>query len=169
MAPRKSTKKIETNEEAFAQAQEAQAELADKPLGPAQPDPIVAATDTARETEEKSSAADLEVRLPQMAAGPTIVVKANPETPSPQSVNASLSEVSGPPVTKLTVTDADDNEQVATLPPDDAALLSQRTLAQQPDHPNFTSKGHWSNPNYDVGLSDEEREKNEKEYAARVG
>jgi len=113
--------------------------------------------------EEEISPADLEVAL--APGGPPIQKKVNPETPSQQQVDAAVSEIPGPPVTKVTV--ETDEESVYDLRPDDAALISQRVTSDAA-HPAHTSKGHWSNPLLG-DATDEEREANEKAYASRFG
>ncbi len=118
--------------------------------------------------EAKATPADLELRLPQGAVGPPIIRKVNPETPTPQQVVAAVGETTGHPEVTAFVTDADGNEFDAQLTPSDAATVAQRALSAQPQHPAFTSQGHWSNPNFPVEMTDEQREKDQAAYAERV-
>jgi hypothetical protein len=116
-----------------------------------------------------ASAADLELSGPQLAPGESIVVKANPETPTPSQVEAAESEQAGPPAVSITVTDADKNEVAPLVAADTEARIAQAVASENPNHPAFTSQGHWSNPNFPVEMTDEEREKDSQEYASRVG
>jgi hypothetical protein len=116
-----------------------------------------------------ASPADLELSSPAMPPGEPIVVKSSPEMPSQAQVDAATSEVAGPPVTAVTLTDADGGTIDRELPPDTAATLAQRVASENPEHPAFTSEGHWSNPNFPRDMTDEEREKDQAAYASRFG
>jgi hypothetical protein len=134
--------------------------------GPAAAERISPA-DTAALAEAGQSPADLELRLTRPATGESRIVKSSPETPTLAQVEASETEIAGPPDVSVVVTDSDGNEQDARVRPDDAALLAQRTASQQADHPANTSKGHWSNPVLGE-MTEEEKEADAKAYADRV-
>jgi hypothetical protein len=112
------------------------------------------------------SPADLELgALAAMPSGPKILTKVNPETPSPQQVDAAVGITSGPPVTTVTV--SADGEETRSLAPDDAALISQR-LVSDGGHPAHASAGHYANPIFRE-VTDEEREADREAYASRFG
>lgn len=112
------------------------------------------------------SPADLELSIPPGEVGAKILVKSNPETPSPQQVDSAVSIVGGPPVTTVTIKSGDE-ETVQSLAPDDAALISQRAAAAG-THPAHASAGHYANPTFKEP-TDEEREADQEAYASRFG
>lgn len=112
------------------------------------------------------SAADLELSTAAAPAGETIIRKVNAETPTAAQVEAASGEVAGPPVTAVTVTDADGEETSAELSPDDAALISSRVFSNSADHPGHAPG--YSNPAL-KDRTEEENEADQKAYAERIG
>lgn len=133
-------------------------------------DPASAAVLTPEEAQAaRLSPADLEVGGGYAPAGEPRIVKANPEMPNAQQVEAATGEQSGPAAVKVTVTDGDGNETEAELYADDEARLNSAFAANTSDHPSNQASGHWSNPALAQWGDDEEAVKaNEEAYAART-
>lgn len=148
------------------------------PLGPAQHVPVQADSSVERaaavdpvDPEAQAlagvSPADMEISTPPLSVGEVIKVKVNPETPSQHAIDAATAEQFGPPKASLTITDGSGDAVETPLFADDAALIVSRAAASNV-HPSHLVQGHYSNPNL-RDLTDEEREANEKAYAARTG
>lgn len=146
-------------------------------LGPKNPDPLTAEEAEARSTFQriddrspealqKAGVSPADLEMPTAAAGgPAIIVKQNPETPSPHMVGASLGAVPGP--VEVQLLDADGNDISGALGVGDRAQMSSRALAAQTNHPANQIPG-WSNPNL-RDATDEEREADAAAYAERFG
>lgn len=151
------------------------------PLGPPNPDPQDAAALAVKaprnelgqvsndpESLQKAGLSPADLELPSSAFGPPIIVKQNPETPSPHQVEGALATVPGPPETTVTVTDGDGNEIPHRLGTDDQALIASRAAASLSTHPAHTTEGHWSNPAL-RDMTAGEREADAEAYAKRFG
>jgi hypothetical protein len=127
-----------------------------------------AVQEDAAEEGAAPDAAARELSGPAAIPGENIVKKVNPETPSQAQIDAASGDVPGPPVTELTITDADGNATQYELRPDDAALISQRAVAQQHDNPIFTGPGHGSSDAVAREASETEVEADQKAYEERL-
>jgi len=125
------------------------------------PDP----SDPAALQKAGQSPADLE--LPARAVGKPILVKQNPETPSPHQIGAGITSQQGPPDVTVTVTDGEGNEIPHRLGTDDLTMIQQRAEASLIQHPAHQTVGY-SNPQL-RDMTDEEREADEKAYQKRFG
>ena len=128
----------------------------------------ISPADTAALAEAGQSPADAELRLTGVVGGEERIVKARPEMPTITEIKDATTVLSGLPAVEVIVRDAEGNEQQVRTRPDDAAQMAQRVAAQQAGHPAHMSKGHWSNPNL-TEMTEEEKEQDAKNYAARVG
>jgi hypothetical protein len=144
-----------------------EAVMAEEEKEGAVPQERISPADTEGLAKAGRSPADLELRLPQRAAGEPRVVKASPEMPSLEQIEAATSEEAGPPKVEVTVTDAAGETVSQRVRPDDAAQIAQRTASAQAEHPAHTSAGAWSNPDL-VEWTDEEKEADAEAYKARV-
>jgi hypothetical protein len=118
--------------------------------------------------ERGEDAASLELSGPAQIPGEVIKVKQNPEVPSQAQVDAASGDTAGPPITHVTIVPADGDEREHELRPDDAALISQRTVSQQETHPAFTEPGNWSNDSIAAPVTETQREADQQAYRERV-
>lgn len=128
-------------------------------------DKLPSAADPAALQKAGMSPADLEIAAAPV--GKPILVKQNPETPSPHQIGAGITTQDGPPDVTVTVTDADGKEMQHRLGTDDLAQIHQRAAATLATHPAHTTVGY-SNPNARA-LTDEEREADQAAYEKRFG
>lgn len=148
-------------------------------LGPPNPEPVATSDKAPRNevgsiahdpvAQQKAGVSPADLEVPGLGAGgPTIIVKQNPETPSPHQVAGALAAVPGPVVPTVTVQDHEGEEVPHKLGTDDLALINSRAVASNSGHPAHTTPGHWSNPLLTPPTEDE-IEADQKAYAERFG
>lgn len=163
----------ETNEQTGAGVELPSGEL--PALGPLNPDSKQAEVEqqeqlspgSSPEELQKAGASPADLEIKMAPGGEPIIVRQNPESPTPHLVAGSISEVPGPANVVVTVSDRDGNDREVALDVGDRVQAGQRAQAAISDHPANAAPGY-SNPAL-TETTDEEKEADAKAYADRFG